>query len=72
MKQFEYCYFVEWSGLTREILFSNGQHKDVSNMKRVDILGTLGEAGWEMVGTTRTEGNSGSALELYFKRELTN
>jgi len=41
-------------------------------MKRVDILGTLGKAGWEMVGTTRTEGNSGSALELYFKRELTN
>jgi len=72
MKQFEYCYFIEWSGLPKEIIFSSGQHKDVSNMKRVDILGTLGKAGWEMVGTTRTEGNSGSALEFYFKRELTN
>lgn len=44
-----------WS--PREILFSNSQHKDVSNMKRVDILGTLGKTEWEMIGTTRTEGN---------------
>ena len=38
MKQFEYCYFIEWSGLPKEIIFSSGQHKDVRNMKRVDIF----------------------------------
>jgi hypothetical protein len=72
MKQFEYCYVSEWSGLPKEIIFSNGQHKDISNMKRVDLLGILGSEGWEMVGTARTKEYAGSTLKLYFKIELTN
>jgi hypothetical protein len=72
MKQFEYCYSIEWSGIPKEIMFSSGQHKDVSNIKRVDILGILGNEGWEMVGTTRTREYAGSTLEIYFKIKFIN
>lgn len=82
MRRFEYCCYYEYGSRSNSLVpkqkfigFSNGQNKDVSTVERLDILGSLGEEGWEMVVSTiikpGTIDDSTFTLELYFKRELT-
>jgi hypothetical protein len=74
MKRFEYCFLDEiWrdhSGLGgyESIKFSNGQIIDVKGKQLQNILGELGEDGWEMIGSGVV--NEGLCHVIYFKREM--
>lgn len=71
---YEYCFIPRVggeaaAGVSEDIVFSNGKKESVGERLLFDVLNSLGNEGWEMVGCGST-GYDERYHNIYFKREL--